>query len=272
MSKTAHLATSIASGQVCLVNFAPNVEPDGRGTWDYSYEGTDSGIASLASGMLAAGAKVRANYDSGVATLLASFPFNPGADPSDTTTPPTAEVPIDRYSVKFGGVQVSLFALPKATNEAHTYDDNSGAYKKVITDAVNEGTPLTDAALPIGTYPFSRVIERFLSHGVDYINVDRPTLRRTRTYSYQYAERRVVTFNQYAYTTARLITEFSIPADILAILPANPSGTGETPVSSLWGWRITDQDLEYNPTSRKWEETVTWEFAAYDTGIFTILS
>lgn len=268
MSKTAHLATSIASGQICLVGFAPSVDPDRKGTWNYSYEGTDNGIANLADVMLAAGAKINATYGSGSARLEASFPFYPGADPSDAGTPPTAEVPADRYSVKFGAVQVSLFALPKATNEADGYIAVP-QYKKDITDAVNAGTAL---GLDSGTYPFAHVIYRLLSHGVENVNVDRPTLRRTRTYSYTFADRRVVTFDQYAYTTSRLITEFDIPTDIADILPVDPSGTGETPVSSTWGWRIADQDLEYNPTSRKWEETVVWEYAAYDTGIFTILS
>lgn len=272
MSKTAHLATSIASGQVCLVGFTPSVDPDGRGTWNYAYEGTDSGIANLADVMLAAGAKINASYESGSAKLSASFPFYPGTDPSDGTPPPT-EVPTDRYSVKFGAVQVDLFALAKATNEAAATPGISTAaeYKKIITDHVNDGTPITDR-FDIAVSPFAFVLYRLLSHGVTYINVDHPTLRRTRTYSYAYAERRVVTFDQYVYTTLRLVSQFSIPADVFAILPANPSGTGETPVSSQWGWRIADQDLEYNPTSRKWEETVVWEFAAYDTGIFTILS
>ena len=268
MSKPAHLATSIAAGQVCLVNFAPSVDPDGRGVWDYTYEGTDAGISVLSSSMLRAGAKIRTNYGSGVASLAASFSYNPGVDPADAGVPATVEAPVDRYSVHFGAVQVSLFALPYATYEANSYVSKS-QYKKDITDAVNAGTAL---GISIVEYPFAHVIYRQLSHGVEFATVDRPTLRRTRTYSYAYAERRRVTFEQIAYTTSRLASQFGIPNDILAVLPFDPSGVGETPDVSAWGWRIADQDLTYNPTSRKWEESVTWEYAAYDGGLFVILT
>lgn len=272
MSKVAHLSSSIAAGQVALVSLSKTIDPDGRGTWDYTYEGTDDGIGTLAELLRGSGAKVRPTYDGGKATLAASFAFDAGRDPSDTSTPPAAETPTDRYSVKFGVVQVSLFAHPYATLEAEIFKAASSTttaqYKKIITDHVNEGTALE---LPIGTYPFAHVIFRLLSHGVDYMAVDRPTLRRTRSYSYKYAERRVITFAQYAWTTAGLVTAFAIPDDITAILPANPSAP-ETPSSSQWGWRIADQDIEYNPATRKWEEVVVWEFAAYDTGLFTIIT
>jgi hypothetical protein len=273
MSKKAYLAPSIATNQVCLVGFSPTVDPDGRGTWDYVYEGTSAGIASVAAIMSAAGARINASYDSGTSKLSASFPFYPGADPSDTGALPTAEVPTDRYSIRFGAAQVSLFALPKATNEAAAAPGIStiAEYKKIITDHVNDGTAITDR-FDIAVTPFAFVIYRLLSHGIESINVDRPTLRRHRTYSYAYAERRTITFNQYVYTTSRLLTTFSIPADVASILPVDPSGTGETPASCTWGWRISDQDLEYNPASRKFEESVVWEYAAYDTGIFTVLS
>lgn len=273
MSKSAHLATSIAAGQVSLVNFAPSVDPDGRGVWDYTYEGTDAGISVLSNSMLRAGAKIRTNYGPGVASLTASFSYNPGADPADAGVPATVEAPVDRYSVHFGAVQVSLFVLPYATYEAKDYSVRAGVtlanYKKTITDAVNQGVALD---INSAQYPFAHVIYRQLSHGVEFATVDRPTLRRTRTYSYAYAERRRVTFDQIAYTTSRLASQFGIPNDILAVLPFDPSGVGETPDVSAWGWRIADQDLTYNPTSRKWEESVTWEYAAYDGGLFVILT
>ena len=270
----------MASGQVALVNYSPSVGPDGRGVYVFTYEGTDAGVSNLADALLALGAQVRSDYTGGAASLVASFPFDPGADPSDTAIAPPAEVPVDTYRITMGAQSVSLFALPKATREAKAYLElpgtgrNIAKYKKLITDAIDagEGPP---PELPIDEFPFAHAIYRSLSRGVTEEQVLSPALTRTRTFSYKYNARIRVTYTQDVWTTEALARIFQPPQDIQDTLPITPEtaptdGNWGTPSNSTWGWKVTDNGLDYNVARREWSESVTWLFAAWDNDIYKI--
>jgi hypothetical protein len=280
MSKVAHLSTAMASGQVALVNYSPSVGPDGRGVYVFTYEGTDSGVSNLADALLALGAQVRSDYGGGVASVVASFPFDPGADPADTAIVPPAEVPVDTYRITMGEQSVSLFALPKATREAKRWaetvgdSDNKAAYKLKIQDAIDKGAALS-TAMGVDEYPFAHAIYRSISRGVTEEQVLSPTLIRTRTFSYKYNVRLRISYTQDVWTTTALVRIFQPPDDIGNTLPFSPEeaptdGNWGTPDNATWGWKVTDQGLDYNVARREWSETVTWVFKSWDNDIYKI--
>ena len=281
MSKVAHLSTAMASGQVALVNYSPSVGPDGRGVYVFTYEGTDAGVSALADALLALGAQVRSDYTAGAASLVASFPFDPGADPADTAIVPPAEVPVDTYRITMGSQSVSLFALPKATREAKAWAEilgdgaNLGSYKIEIQRAVDQGDALSTNSFNPAIFPFAHSIYRSLSRGVTEEQVLSPALTRTRTFSYKYNARIRVTYTQDVWTTEALARIFQPPQDIQDTLPITPEdaptdGNWGTPSNSTWGWKVTDNGLDYNVARREWSESVTWLFAAWDNDIYKI--
>lgn len=281
MSKVAHLSTAMASGQVALVNYSPSVGPDGRGVYVFTYEGTDAGVSNLADALLALGAQVRSDYTGGAASLVASFPFDPGANPADTAIAPPAEVPVDTYRITMGAQSVSLFALPKATREAEDFKTfwgdgaNLAQYKKLIQLDLDNGDSLNSNTFPAARFPFAHAIYRSLSRGVTEEQVLSPALTRTRTFSYKYNARIRVTYTQDVWTTEALARIFQPPQDIQDTLPITPDtaptdGNWGTPSKSTWGWKVTDNGLDYNVARREWSESVTWLFAAWDNDIYKI--
>jgi len=282
MSKVAHLSTAMASGQVALVNYSPSVGPDGRGVYVFTYEGTDSGVSNLADALLALGAQVRSDYTSGAASLVAAFPFDPGSNPADTAITPPAEVPVETYRIAMGAQGISLFALPKATREAKLYASvysdtlNIAAYKVKIQEAIDKGTSLS-VSINSTDYPFAHAIYRSLSRGVTEEQVLHPSLIRTKTFSYMYNARLRIDYTQDVWTTTALSRIFQIPDDVGNTLPFSPEtapvdGNWGTPDNSTWGWKLTDQGLDYDVARREWKESVTWLFGAWDNDIYKITS
>jgi len=282
MSKVAHLSTAMASGQIALVNYSPSVGPDGRGVYVFTYEGTDSGVSNLADALLALGAQVRSDYTSGAASLVAAFPFDPGSNPADTAITPPAEVPVETYRIAMGAQGISLFALPKATREAKLYASvysdtlNIAAYKVKIQEAIDKGTSLS-VSINSTDYPFAHAIYRSLSRGVTEEQVLHPSLIRTKTFSYMYNARLRIDYTQDVWTTTALSRIFQIPDDVGNTLPFSPEtapvdGNWGTPDNSTWGWKLTDQGLDYDVARREWKESVTWLFGAWDNDIYKITS
>lgn len=257
MSKIAHLSAEAAVSGIILVRSSATVSPDGRGTWNYWYQGTDTGIANFAVTALASGATVIPEYDGSLSSLVVSYSFDPAG----------AEVPIDDYSIIFDFVSVSVFALPKATNEAASYI-SPAQYKKDITDQVADGEELS---LDTGSYPFAETLYRLLSHGVEDAQILRPIIRRTRSFSNSYATRLTVSYSNTVYTTDQLGTVWGFPSGVLARLPATPTGT-DVPAGSAFAWLLEDQTSRYRIASGRWVEEQSFVFAARDTAIYPVFA
>lgn len=249
-----------ADGNLCLANVQQTNDPNASGrAWDYTYVGTESSINALASSLTSQGVRFRTASAGGEFSLTATYTG------LDRDQDPSAETPTDSYGLDTEGVNVSIFAHPRATAEAASYI-SPAQYKKDIEDALAEGAvnPISET-----TYPFSATIYRALSRGQEYFELRRPILRRTRTFSARYADRADVEARQVAWRTSTLITAFALPADVSARLPADPDAT-DTPVGTVWVWRLTLDSSEYNIAQRQWTESKVWVFEAVDPNFYTV--
>lgn len=261
MATTYGDSSFVTNGSVCLISKQRVSDPNGSGTaWEYTYTGTESGINNKAAALNASGIRYRTSSVGGEFTLTATYT---GLDENED---PSTETPNDTYGLDTEGVNVSIFAHPKATAEQVASGYNSANYKKTIEDALAEGeaNPLSETQ-----FPFSATIYRALSRGQEYYELRRPILRRTRTFSARYTGRSDVEARQKAWTTSTLVTEFDLPADVSGRLPTDPDST-ETPVGTSWVWRLTLDTSEYNIALRQWTETKVWVFEAVDPEFYVI--
>ncbi len=254
-----------------LVNVSAVNDPQGNGpSWEYTYTGTQAGINTLAAQLSSAGIRHRTTSGGGDFGLVATYT---GVDKDGN---PATEIPADSYSIDTEGVNVSIWSHPLVTAEANAYTTpttvgsfsliSSSDYRKQIETALSEGTANPHDT---GTYPAAVHVYSSLARGQEYYELRRPILRRTRTFSFRYADKLSVTSQQPAWTTASLITAFSLPTDISSRLPSDPPSS-ETPAGTQWVWRLTTDSSEYSPASRKWIETRTWVFEAVDPFYYSV--
>lgn len=279
-----YFAEQLQGLNVVLEKYTPSISADKTATFDYSFVGNRADIGILANICVVAGAAIHADYDGSGSRLNASFNYYPG----NFISSPPAEVPVEKYSVSFSGVTISLFALPAARKEAKlfnsTYKKDFAPSYKGTTDADTiyrnyrehiqwladrgDSFDLSDGKYA-GLFPFGLTIYRSIIYGIDSETVIRPTLKRTRYYSFSFAEKRKITYALDVSTTNALIRLYFIPLDIIAVLPSDPIDA-DTPPDSTWAWKITDQTLEYSKPKRAWEEHVVFEFAAFDNNLYRI--
>lgn len=244
----------VSGGNVTLVRIDAANDPQGFGpSWDYTYTGTQTAIDALAFSLATAGVRVRQSVTAGEPVLVASY-FGTNLNGN-----PATEVPTDSWGFDTEGVNLSLFAHPTATREASQYA-TFALYKHDIEEALSNGTA---NPLDVGSFPFSHTIYRSLARGQDYYELRRPILRRNRTVSFQYTSKAEIEMQQRVWTTAALIAEFAVPADVQSRIPSDPS-VNETPYLTEWGWLLTVDTSEYSPSLRRWTETKQWVFGAFD--------
>lgn len=241
-------------------NIAGQIDPQGTGTsWEYSYTGTATAINALAATLLSQGVRYRITNDNGIYTLVASYAVTPGE----------TETPNDAWGFDTEGTNISVFAHPYAFTEATAKGYTLAEYKKLIVDAVNEGTNSADTTF--ASWDFAVRIYKLLSMNQEYYEVRRPVLKRQRKFSADYTQKMTIDPYQRVWTTQSLITEFAIPSDVQnripndALIPAS-----ETPQGCAWGWRLSIDTSEYNPSLRKWSESKQWSFAAWPVDFYLV--
>ena len=239
--------------------------------WEFLYEGTIANLPSLAANLAAKGARVTMELKPGKSTLSALWGFDPGETPE--SSPATTETPVERYELIYEQVQYSVFNHPKVNAEAERYGSVS-EYKALIENAVKNGDP---NPLDSGVYPISEIlIVGFLARGIDYWDGFRPVIRRTRSFSQTYElnttpERVSATVK--VWTRSALISAFSIPTAFQNRIPEDPSPTDmPLPANSVWGWRIKSFSAGYTDKERKWEESAEWDFAAWNTSLYEVVT
>ena len=201
------------------------------------------------------GAKVTLDESGPMGIATVTYARNPDTQENDNTISVRWDISTDR-------VDVSLFSLPLVEAEANTYAPNAASYRSVIEEAAKANTTLTiDPTL----YPLAYITLSKLSRGQDSFPTTRVSLTRSRTFSTQFAVLEPLTSFPPIYTTAGLISEYSVPAVIQAILPSAPPNV---PSNQQWGWLQTDRSTNYTQKTNSVEERYSWAFFAADLDIY----
>jgi len=201
------------------------------------------------------GAKVTLDESGPMGIATVTYARNPSTPEDDNTISVRWDISTDR-------VDVSLFSLPAVVIEAQTYKNNAAEYKNDIEEAAKNSTALT---ISPEVYPLAHILWAKLSRGQDSFPTTRVSLTRSRTFSTQYAVLEPLTYFPPIYTTAGLISEYSVPAVIQAILPSPPANV---PANQQWGWLQTDRSTNYTQKTNSVEERYSWAFFAADLDIY----
>lgn len=166
----------------------------------------------------------------------------------------------DRWGLTTEVITQDLFALPKIATEANTFGGTDGPkdFRDQIEDAVKDGTDLEGS---IATSAIAQATWDELRRGTDSYETETLVLSRTRSTATT-VSRSAILSNADIYTTSNLANTFGIPSSVLFNLPDNP---GDTPTNAAWGWRISDQSLDAAGQFTKFEDVLSWKFAAWST-------
>lgn len=254
MSSITQGSSSFGSAGYTLISVSPAYDQARGTTWQNVYHGIPSSIAALATSLQGTGARTDITTADGLSRLTASWARDPSVDPS-------AEVPWDRWGISVEEERVSLFSSPLAMAEANGYV-NVAQYRTDIEEAARGGD---EFPLDVGSYPVGRIIYNLLTQGEETYSVERPVLRRTRTYTTAYPGAPwQVGLQGYVYTRAALVREFGIVEPLLSRIPLDPSVT--LPDGFVWGWRLVSQDFDYTveKSALKAVETLSWRHGKYN--------
>jgi len=250
----------IAQGYA-LVGEAQSFDPQTGARYEQFFEGTQNGILALANILSSAGAIIRYEIAGPGKKRLAALWGTPyGVAPED-------EVPTERWDLAMEPVEISIWRVQKVIAEQNAYSDPN-AYRKLIEDAAAAGAafPLTPAA----SYPAGVQAHRLLLWDASAFKTQLPTLRMNRSFTVGYPTRMQIKVTDDVYTTGRLISDFSVPLAVQSQLPTNPVVT--PPPGTVYGWRWSQQASGYTVSTRRWEENLGWEFNAWHSALYTIIS
>jgi hypothetical protein len=270
MSAYTHGSATFASSGVTQGSARLVFDQRGGNTWEYTYEGTATGIAAQAAALQAAGARTSIDNSGPIHRLVASFV----RDPNESTS---AEVAFDVWNIENEEYQVSVFATTRAIEEAGSYT-NRALYRSDIEEAVRNGEayPLSASEFPVGQY-----IYNLLTQGIDTQPQKLPVISRNRTYSLTYTGTpHRVTVTPVVYTRAALIADFGIVSPLLDRIPPDPSIT--LPEGFVWGWYLARESFSYQIErgALKVTENLGWRFGAWNAwpagsaiqGLYTLIT
>lgn len=178
------------------------------------------------------------------------------------------EVPITRWSIKTEIEDVDIFTLPEASQEMFYFTPRS-RYRRLIVDAVNKGESAPEA-IDLVIFPFAEQLFNWLCEGIRSLPITRPTVYRSRSMSWDYADPIIIPTYPSVWTTSALISEFEIPQPFARKLPF---GNDElTPPGRVWGWLMltSDVDDQFGGTFKQ-DEVVSWVFAPWEPSRFNII-
>ena len=271
MAKTFLFSPGTLSAQCDLVEASFSTDPVAGSVYIQTFEGSELGCQTRAAELLSYGARVNVTTDGGKSRLVATF----ARDPSTASNPAT-EVPNDYWTLDWEMVQVSVWSIPAVIRElaANAAQMNPAEARKTVIDAASGGLAFP---LSLDTYRNTYRVYLKLIAGAESFELKRPVLSRVRTYSKPYPSKQQIQAREYVYLTAQLVSLFSIPADVQAILPDDP-GDRWTPVdvngnaAGVWAWKLKGEQLRYMVALGKWEESTTWAFAAWDSDLYEVIS
>lgn len=243
-------------------------------SYEIMYEGLAHNVTSLASALIAKGAKITLDVGAGKSTLRALFAYDPGTFGDDPTTgdPSSSEVPTSVFELSYEPVQVSVFNHPFAIKESANYV-NASQYKADLEGAIKDGKdfPLNKDQFPFAVY----IWENYLTRGIEYWESHRPVVTWNVSYTEAYNAR--VTPNKIAYTStvytrSKLISLFGLPANFSLRVPSDPTSSElPLPPKCVWGWRWSGYHVGYDRQTNRISENYVFQFNAWPTGLYEIV-
>lgn len=186
------------------------------------------------------------------------------------------EAPIDSYEFDTEFSQPSVWTSDKVFSVAGSQEtlntwrrDIENAIKGIDTTGTASATggPLSEAAS--GFTGNKLKLYRLFIRGAESVEVGTVVLNRVRTFSTQYVGRLQLDATEKIWTTSALVTAFNIPADIAALMPANPA---TTPSDTAWSWKIRKQTFKPLRKDSRIEETLAFVFKAWSTMLYSLQS
>lgn len=173
----------------------------------------------------------------------------------------------DRWSLATEAVTQDLFAHPDVAFEANNWGGTDGPedFRDTIEEAVKDGDPVpstvSGSAIAVAVY-------HELRRGASSYETETLVLRRTRQTQTTVSRPPILDNNQ-VWSTGALSGVFDIPAGVLFNLPPNPA---ITPTNTAWGWRIGDQSLDAAGNFSKFEDVLSFTFAAWSMFYYTLVA
>lgn len=252
-----------------------------RETW----RGEKKALLGLAAAFREAGYRVEYVDNEGTATLNVIIPqYNDG----------TAETPQDTWEIENETIQRSIWRNPRLFQAAGSDEDTMAYWRQRTQNALNGNfaqantdpieyqvfnptnkEPLTPEEAGFssdGPEPYLYKIYVKLLRGEDSFDSTTVVLKRSRVISASYAQRSVVQAIEKVYTTAKLITTFSVPNSIAALLPADPTDATLKPPGTTWGWKTRRDTSQIIVAVNKLQEVKDWIFAAWDNDLYEIVA
>ena len=257
----------LGTSNYVLTRSSPSFDPQVGAVWEMEYVGSRDAIRIASVSWLQSGGKVRIDESGPLSTAVVVF--SGARNPSDPTAPISNEQPTDRYELRSDRVEVSLFDLPAAQQEAARYSSGVGVgptlppsfYRTQIEEAARSGTELPFSAVE---FPVAAKILARLSVGQDTFPTTRLNLLRVRSFTTSYNQQQRLDPIPPIYSTSSLISLFALPTTVAAWLPADPPA----PPGTAWGWLTTDNSFSYQPKLNLIEQSTAWAFAAWDTELY----
>lgn len=239
-------------------------DPQVGAVWQLSFEGPRDAIRIASLDWQASGGRVQIEEDGPISR--AQVTLSGARNASDPTQPITSEQPTDRWELRSDRVEVSLFDLPNVVAEAERYaaspNQSRAGYRKTIEDNVANGEALSINATE---YPLALQVYYRLTRGQDSFPTTRINLVRQRSFTTAYPPPIPANPIPPVYSTTSLVNAFAIPSAVANALPPNPA---QKPIGTEWGWLVMDDAYSYVPKNNLVEQTTSWAFAAWDTGIY----
>ncbi len=266
----------------------PKYGPSTREVW----RGQRASLLALSATYSSLGFRVDYSDNEGAAQLTVTLPQ--GNDPS------VSETPADTWEVITESDQQSVWQNKRVFDAARsragatfTADDVIANWRRRIANALagkattnaaiegptefvelneNSREPLTphEAGFSLNEDAFLyRLYVKFL-RGEEQFEFRRVSLRLSRVVTANYAGRAVLDPIEKVYTTVKLQSTFSVPASVIARLPANPPAN-LTPTATAWSWKLRQDGYQILLSTNKVQETKDWIFGAWDTDLYELV-
>lgn len=262
-----------ASSNDYQLEFSKRVfDPQWGYSWVYRYRGENTAIQNLGDSFIANGWRVETTQDGTGNTTLELYI----SDPSEILQPGTVNEVTEQWTWESEFYTRDSYSNPLIHSDPVTTAPNPGSvtlaqiviieaalkhYRAGETDDYNtERAKLDSGGASENSLALALLDQK--TRGVEYDEVDIPSLIRQRTYHINYASRRQVEMIENFYSTIRLIANEGIPIIIQNTMPVNPS---QKPPNAQWGWKERASTLELIPQVGKAIETTRWSFNAWST-------
>lgn len=236
---------------VRIVDVQRDFDPQYGATTTFIWEGEEEALNTMAPNM---GGKSRVYRFTGPVFRM-SVRYGDAQDGS-------TEIPTDTWEIDDDLVEAPIWECPKLIASIGGDDAMATLKGWILDSAAAKDTP-SQFSVKHATFGDNITLyNEYFNRGTRAYEVKRPTIKRVRTISANYAAPVVIVVPEPIYSTQKLITAFGIPTKFAAQLPADP-GAAATPSGRVWAWKQRKESSKYTPVLNKIEETMEWVFTPW---------